>query len=202
MAAVYKFRVTFEDHDDVFRDIEIISTQTFEDLHHAIQQSIGFDASKPASFYMSDGNWTKGKEISLNGIPEGNKGKIPTMKSSRLCDFIADPHQRIYYVFDFSAHWSFYVELYKIHLKEEPGVNYPKMVKTAGIAPKQYGVSNLGTVVNEFDLPGNEEYVENEVGLDEEEAGTDLKIEVEDEAEAEGEESGEAQENENLSEEE
>ena len=29
--------------------------------------------------------------------------KAASMKKSRLCDFIADPHQKIYYVFDFSA---------------------------------------------------------------------------------------------------
>src|SRR5437762_2397 len=44
--ATYRFRVTFEDYDDVTRDIEIRSTQTFEEFHHAIQNAIGFDASK------------------------------------------------------------------------------------------------------------------------------------------------------------
>ena len=48
MPIVYRFKVMFEDHEDVVRDIEITNLQTFEDFHNIIQSSIGFDASKPA----------------------------------------------------------------------------------------------------------------------------------------------------------
>ncbi len=48
--AVYRFKVSFEEHEDISREIEIRSDQTFEDLHNAIQQAVGFDASQPASF--------------------------------------------------------------------------------------------------------------------------------------------------------
>ena len=61
--AVYRFRVSFEEFDEVHRDIEIKSIQTFEQFHYAIQEAIGFDASKPASFFMSNDNWKKGQEI-------------------------------------------------------------------------------------------------------------------------------------------
>ena len=64
MPTVYRFRVTFEDYDEVTRDIEIKSTQFFSDLHACIQSSIGFDNLKPSSFYMSNDNWIKGQEIS------------------------------------------------------------------------------------------------------------------------------------------
>jgi hypothetical protein len=37
MSVVYRFRVTFEDYDEITRDIEIKSTQFFSDLHTAIQ---------------------------------------------------------------------------------------------------------------------------------------------------------------------
>ena len=55
--ATYRLRVIIEDHEEVVRDIEIKSTQTFNDLHLSIHNSIGFDSDKPASFYMSDDNW-------------------------------------------------------------------------------------------------------------------------------------------------
>src|SRR5438105_4739913 len=108
--AVYRFRITFEDFDDIQRDIEIKSTQTFEDLHHAIQNSIGFDAAKPSSFYMSDDYWKKGKEITSRELNEEEKSRVTLMSKSRLCDFIADPHQKIYYVFDFNLSWTFRIE--------------------------------------------------------------------------------------------
>ena len=41
--AIYKFKITFEDYDEVCREIEIKSNQSFEDLHRAIHAAIGFD---------------------------------------------------------------------------------------------------------------------------------------------------------------
>ena len=87
--AVYKFRVTFEEYDEVSRDIEIKATQTFEDLHSAILQYIGFESKAMASFYMSDDYWKKGKEITLADMSD-REGKIAMMKNSLLKDFIAD----------------------------------------------------------------------------------------------------------------
>ena len=150
--AVYRFRVTFEDFDDIHRDIEIKSTQNFEDLHHVIHNSIGFDAAKPASFYMSDDYWKKGKEITTRDLNEEEKSKIALMKKARLCDFIADPHQKIYYLFDFIAMWTFHVELTKIIVNEEIGAGYPRCIKVAGEAPRQYGVTNLGAVPDPEDF--------------------------------------------------
>ncbi len=160
--AVYRFRVTFEDFDDIHRDIEIKSTQTFEDLHHAIHNSIGFDATNPASFYMSDDYWKKGKEITRRELNETEKPKVALMKKARLCDFIADPHQKIYYLFDFNAVWTFRIELVKIFVNEEIGANYPRCVKVTGEAPKQYGVTNLGAI------PEPEDFDENLVALEDE----------------------------------
>ena len=113
--AVYRFRVTFEDFDDVHRDIEIKSTQTFEELHQSIHTAIGFDGAKPSSFYMSDDYWKKGKEITNRELKESEKEYVSLMKKARLCDFISDPHQKIYYIFDFTAMWTFRIELVKIY---------------------------------------------------------------------------------------
>lgn len=135
--AVYKFRITFEEFDDVSRDIEIKSTQNFSDLHHAIQEAVKFDNKHDASFYMSDDYWTKGQEISLNKKKK-SKEIIPLMSKSRICDFIIDPHQKFYYVFDNELQWAFHVELIKILLDEDPNAAYPRVVRTVNDAPKQY----------------------------------------------------------------
>jgi hypothetical protein len=127
--ATYRFRITFEDHDDVSRDIEIRSTQTFDDLHHAIHSSIGFDASKPASFYMSDDNWKKGKEITTRELSEEEAETINSVRKARLCDYIIDPHQKIYYIFDFTTPWTFRIELIKINRDEDVNASYPIFIK-------------------------------------------------------------------------
>lgn len=151
--AIYRFRIIFEDYDDVTRDIEIRSTQSFEDLHHAIHSAIGFDASKPASFYMSDDHWTKGNEISNRELKESEIEKVATLRKARLCDFIADPHQKIYYIFDPEAQWSFRIELIKILVQEEVGSTYPRCIKSVGDAPKQFGNLVVGAlpVPEDFD---------------------------------------------------
>ncbi len=140
MPVVYRFRVTFEDYDEVSRDIEIKSTQNFLELHQTIQSSIGFDNQKPASFYMSNDNWMKGQEISTEARTDksGNKSKL--MEASRLCDFIADPHQKIIYISDYDANWNFLIELVKIIPQGDAMRNYPVCIKSTGDAPKQYVV--------------------------------------------------------------
>ena len=150
--ANYRLRVIIEDHEEVVRDIEIISTQTFEDLHRAIHNSIGFDGDKPASFYMSDDNWKKGKEITNKNLSEPEEANKAKMKDARLCDFIVDPHQKIYYSFD-SAHWTFRIELIKINREEDQHAQYPRCVKSNGEAPKQFGntLAAILPVPEEFD---------------------------------------------------
>ena len=63
--AIYRFKVSFEDYDEVNRIIEIKSTQTFLDFHHCIQESIKFDNKHAASFFVSDDFWRKNDEITL-----------------------------------------------------------------------------------------------------------------------------------------
>lgn len=136
--AIYRFRVSFEEFDDVYRDIDLLSSQTFEQFHYAIQESIGFDASKPASFFMSNDYWKKGQEITSREHENHNESNSVAMRDSRLSDYIADPHQKIYYVFDAPSQWTFFIELFKILPESETGKKYPVCVKSHGDAPKQY----------------------------------------------------------------
>ncbi len=149
MALVYRFRVTFEDYDEVTRDIEIKSSQTFEDLHQTIQSCIGFDSSKSASFYISNDNWVKGQEISLEKKNDKEGKAIARMKDSKLNIHIADPHQKIYYLSDFDANWGFMVELIKILPDADGNKLYPVCVKSVGEAPKQYKIIATPVIVDE-----------------------------------------------------
>ena len=68
---VYRFRVVLDTVEDVFRDIEILKTNSLEDLHNVITQSFGFDGTEMASFYVSDDEWSQGEEIVLFDMSEG-----------------------------------------------------------------------------------------------------------------------------------
>jgi hypothetical protein len=158
---VYRFKVTYEEHENVVRYIDIKATQSFSDFHLAIQQAIGFDNSKPATFYLSDDYWRKEKEIiTITNIQNPNKKIRKKKKSTRkktkstpkyseqpkkqisLAECIDNPHQKFVYIFDPDKEWTFLIELVKI-LPEDSSVKYPQCVKSVGKAPKQYKEVNL-----------------------------------------------------------
>jgi hypothetical protein len=146
MPVVYRFRVIFEDHDDVVRDIEITNLQTFEDFHTIIQSSIGFDASKPASFFICTDHWIKEQEIVWEAKKDSNGNDLPMMKDSLIKNHINDPHQKMIYIFDYDANWSFFIELSKIIPAADEKRMYPVCVKSVGDAPKQYKPVPVGKV--------------------------------------------------------
>lgn len=183
--AVYKFRVSFEDYDDISRDIDIKSNQTFADLHKSIHQSIGFDGNASASFYMSNDHWHKGKEIT-QFEKDLKTEKVSLMESSVLKNFIVDPHQKIYYVFNFEKPWTFHVELIKIVINEDNKITYPLCTKTVGEAPKQFGNTAIipGAAENDdLDFLNELEYADDEEDRDE--MGFDDGVVEEEEEEAE-----------------
>src|SRR3954469_19953035 len=141
--AVYRFRISFEDFDEVVREIDIKSNQTFEDLHKAIHKSTGYNPEKPSSFYVSTDNWIKGDEIAL--LPNERKAKngVTLMENSKLSNFIEDPHQKFYYIYNFERPFDFHVELIKIILENDPNIEYPFLVKSTGEAPKIIDKNNM-----------------------------------------------------------
>lgn len=160
--AIYRFRVSFEDYDDVERDIDIKSNQTFEDLHKAIHQSTGYKIEASSSFYVSNDQWIKNEEIAY--LPNQRKinNGVALMENSRLSSFIDDPHQKFYYIYNFDRPFDFHVELIKIMLNEEPGKSYPNVARSLGEAPKIPGTGVIppvaAVVSDEFDFLNEEDF--------------------------------------------
>jgi len=133
--AIYKFRITFEDYEDISRDIEIKSSQNFVDFYQIILQSIGFDTKHAASFFVSDNYWRKYAEITLK--EEDVEPGVKLMKSAKLASFIEQPNQRFLFLYDKDVRWSILIELIKL-VPEDANATYPRCVKIVGTAPKQY----------------------------------------------------------------
>jgi len=144
--AIYRFKLSFEDYDEVVREIDIKTTQTFEDLHKALHRTTGYNAEKSSSFYVSSDHWIKGDEIAY--LPNQRKidNGVALMEKAKLSSFIDDPHQKFYYIYNFERPFDFHVELIKIILQDDPKVEYPFLFKSVGEAPKIYDSSNMGTV--------------------------------------------------------
>lgn len=164
--AIYRFKISFEDFDDIVREIDIKTTQTFEDLHRAIHRSTGYNAEKPSSFYVSTDNWIKGDEIAI--LPNQRKidNGVTLMENAKLSSFIEDPHQKFYYIYNFERPFDFHVELIKIILENDPNIEYPFLVKSTGEAPKIIDQNNIGAFAttaavasSEFDFLNEMDFV-------------------------------------------
>jgi hypothetical protein len=159
--AIYRFKISFEDYDEVVREIDIKSNQTFEDLHQAIHQSTKYNPEISSSFYVSNDQWNKGLEIGF--LPSERKitNGVALMGDTKLGAFIDDPHQKFYYTYNFDRPYDFHVELVKILLNDEPGKTYPHIFRSSGEAPRIAGPAltpSTEAVSEEFDFLNEMEY--------------------------------------------
>ena len=175
--AAYRFKVCLEDNEDIFRDIDIKAVQNFQDFHQIIQEAFKFDAKHAASFFVSDDYWRKGQEITLRkeDLPlDEEEVRLQVdpkklMADVKIAKYIEQPHQRFVYVFDPEVQWSFLIEMIRIVDVNEKS-KYPSIVKSVGVAPKQYKQTNmakeelgpemaLAGLMNELDEPDDEEII-------------------------------------------
>jgi hypothetical protein len=141
--AVLKFRAYYEEDDSVYRDIVIKHTQTFQDLHFAILKSYEFDSKHQATFYRSNDNWQRGREITLEKYEKDYKAEPLLMSETTIGSEIKDPNQKFIYTYDFTKGWVFQVELINVTKEESSKISYPSTSRTEGIAPPQYGTKSL-----------------------------------------------------------
>lgn len=141
--AILKFRVYLEEDDSVYRDIAIRHKQSFFDLHGAILKAYEFDSKHAATFYRSNDNWQRGREITLEQYDKPYKAAPLLMKETTIGSEIRDTNQRFVYTYDFAKGWTFLIELINISKEENPKLSYPAMVRKEGIAPSQYGTKSL-----------------------------------------------------------
>ena len=190
--AVLKFRIYFEEDDSIYRDVAIKHTQTFLQLHQVILKSYEFDSKHQATFYRSNDNWQRGREISLANYDKPYKVAPLLMESTPIGTEIKDPNQKFIYVYDFVKNWGFLVELISVSKEESSKIDYPAVIKSEGIAPSQYGTKGIAgdklTEMEEkydlkagtegFGTEGDKDDDEDELGLGEEaeEGGQDDEV--------------------------
>ena len=133
---IYRFRAIL-DHDskeDIFRDIEIRKTDTFEDLFNVLTQSFGFDGSEMASFYVSNDEWYQGQEIALFDM--GENEDIRLMNETTIEDVVDEDQTKLIFIYDFLNMWTFLVELGEI-VEEAQGTDYPNLMFVCGQVPSE-----------------------------------------------------------------
>ena len=177
--AILKFRIYLEEDDAVYRDIVIKHTQTFEDLHFAILRAYEFDSKHQATFYRSNDNWQRGREISFARYDKSYKAEPLIMADTTIGSEIRDTSQKFIYQYDFDKNWIFLVELINVSKEENPRITYPSVSRVEGIGPQQYGTRSLlgnkfADIEEKYDLgKGAEGFGEEGEGEEDEYSGLD-----------------------------
>jgi len=158
---VLKFRVYWEEDDSVYRDIVIKPGQTFLQLHEAILKAFEFDNKHKASFFRSNDNWQRGREILLEKDNRPHKAEPLLMAETRLGEAIHQPNQKFIYQYDYVKNWLFQVELIGVSKEESIKIDYPACIRKEGLAPSQYGTKGLVSdklveMEEKYDLQGED----------------------------------------------
>jgi len=137
--SIYKLRVLLDTEKDVFRDIEIKSTQNFDDFHEIIVAAFGFDNSQMASFYLSNDDWEKGQEIALFDmqIDDKEQQKILIMADTVINSQVNGIGTHLLYSYDFLNMRNFFIELIEVKVKEDHNAFYPRVAYSQGEVPVQ-----------------------------------------------------------------
>lgn len=141
--AVLKFRIYWDDDESVYRDVAITHQHHFFDFHEAILKAFDFDNKHSATFFRSNDNWQRGRQISLEKYERVYKAEPLIMNETVLGSEVHEPNQKFLYVYDFHKNWTFMVELIHINKEEDRTMQYPSVIRTEGIAPSQYGTKGL-----------------------------------------------------------
>lgn len=135
---VYKFRILTDIVEDFVRDVELLSNQTFEDLHYALQRCIGLNGKELASFHICDRDWHKIQEITLIDMMEGEPAssenghpRVPVMRNSVLSNFVSKEGQRMLYEYDFLNMHTFFIEIIEVK-KPSAKAKYPVCTRKRG----------------------------------------------------------------------
>ena len=162
---VIHFLILSGEDEDFVREILIDSKSSFLDFHKAIQESVGYDQSQLASFFISDDDWEKGQEITLMQMDETSDSLL--MDEKNLDDYFDEPKDRLIYTFDFFGNRGFFVEVLSVSDRD---IKETTLVRAEGDAPDQIVMDNFGMEEGLFDEDEEDDFSNEgfeEVSLDE-----------------------------------
>lgn len=112
--------------------IEINSSSTLEDFHHAIQDALGFDNDHLYEFFIAR------TERSRERVRfDDESGGLYSTTVEGLYPLADGRH--LYYLFDYGDHWLFKITKTKKNYQEpDPHVTYPRLIHETGKRPEQY----------------------------------------------------------------
>lgn len=161
---ILRFRVSWEEDDQTYRDIEIQGSQSFLELHQCIVKAFEFDGKHSASIYESNERWQYGREFNSEVLANKKDAPALSMVKTPVSALVSLPDQKFIYEYDPVKKWTFHVELIGVSKEEVFKRVYPFILRKEGIAPAQYGVKGVNVdklmeVEEKYDL-GDDEMAE------------------------------------------
>lgn len=111
---IYRFIMLSDEVDDFRREYRIDGDATFLELHELINQSVNYDNTEMASFFICDDDWSKEAEITLFEMNTKSEEDSLTMSETSLSDYLEDERQKLLYQFDYLNDRCFFMELREI----------------------------------------------------------------------------------------
>lgn len=127
----YIFRCILDVEEDVIRDITISGNASLEKFHDAIRDAFGMKKGEMSSFYRTDDDWEQGDEIPLFDMSEA--GTTSEMKDHKVSSLFSRKDDKIIFVYDFMALWTFFV--YVNEIKENENEEPSKVILSIGKMP-------------------------------------------------------------------
>lgn len=140
---LFKFRVYWEDDDNIYRDIVLKTGQTFQSFNQAILTAFEFDNKHQSSFFSSNDNWLRGREISSEVLVNKKDAPALSMIKTPVSALVEKPDEKFVFTYDPAKKWTFLVELIGIEKDEDSKKEYPICTKKEGVAPAQTGIKGL-----------------------------------------------------------
>lgn len=123
MSSLYKFRVSLEDDENIYRDIEIQSSQNLEALIPCIYKSFTQKVDSKSSIFSASETWRKGRQY---------KNLTRTLSTE-----INTPHQKMIFEVHNTLFGNYQIELIKISSDYDLTLQYPNCIKSVGLLPNQ-----------------------------------------------------------------
>ncbi|MGQ1890954.1 IS1096 element passenger TnpR family protein [Thermophagus sp. OGC60D27] len=155
---IYKFRIISGENEDFIREVAIDSQSTFFKLHSCIVEELGYDKSQITSFFITDQNWHKKREITLIDMTGDEHSSISVMDQTKLGELITEKKQRLLYVFDPFTERALFLELFGI---EDQQLDQPVCIRRQGEAPLQFDHNAIGNI--DFEEISNKDWSDKDI---------------------------------------
>ena len=162
-----KFRISWNEDESIYRNIEIQSNQSFFEFHTAIKKYFELPIDMEALFYVTN---SRGHILkTLSSIVEKNLRDAPAsrMKRTPIGALVQDPEQTFTYDCAHPKALQFFIEIITINPSNDSNTTqYPICTKSEGISPIHFGVKiendPISDILNQFESIADDEDFDNE----------------------------------------